>query len=557
MRRELLLLLLGIAVVPLAGQYHDASAQAAPAHRTVSVSGLKQAGANGVRIEITLDIPPGADTDAIVRDALARRGAQPVTGSDPTALFVLPTLRWPQFVGAVKDPPPVPQYYNPAGDTVHGGALQALQAGEAEWSAVRTTNYAVQYAGMTTRGEAFDGFNTVSWPAPWLDSPNALAVTITTFNFLTGDILDADIIINGQNFQFFANPVDLTPSRFDIRYVLLHENGHVAGLQHSPDPAAVMFAFFSPGIVGHGLAQDDIDAITFLYSPPDYDWVSVDYPGAAFTDVFGANDSGQIVGIGYDALFNVVATFTYDSKKQSYTPIAPLPGSISSFLGGINEPGVMVGSVAFTGVGPEIGLVRSEHGAYTVFSHPAPLGNTEPRAVSNSGLVSGYAYDDAGLNTVGFIYDPARNVFTDFLPSPFTIAQGINNQGQVVGSVTLAAGVACTSCLSGRYGFLRAASGAITYFRVNGQPTSARGISDSGRVTGYIQSSGVLKGFVTTLEGLPYEAITISRFKLLEFPIATLTEPEGITNAGDIVGIWIDALGNDHGFIATPSPPRQ
>src|SRR5260370_6907923 len=114
MRRIFLLLLLGIAVFPLAGQYHDASAQAAPAHRTVHVTGLKQAGANGVRIDITLDIPPGADTDAIVRDALARRGAQPVTGSDPTAQFVLPTLRWPQFVGPGQSPP-VLQYYNTTG----------------------------------------------------------------------------------------------------------------------------------------------------------------------------------------------------------------------------------------------------------------------------------------------------------------------------------------------------------------------------------------------------------------------------------------------------------
>jgi hypothetical protein len=265
MRREFLLVLLGIAVFSLAGQYHDASAQTAPAHRTVHVSGLKQADAYGVLIEITLDIPPDADADAIVGDALARRGAQRVADSDPTLQFVLPTLHWPQFFDHEVKNPFVPQYYNPAGDTVPGGALQALQAGEAEWSAVRTTDYAVQYAGTTTRGEAFDGFNTVSWPAQWLDSPRAIDVTITTFNRLTGDILDADIIINGQYFQYFANPADLTPSRYDIRYVLLHENGHVAGLQHSPDPTAVMFASFASGIVGHGLAQDDISAISWLY----------------------------------------------------------------------------------------------------------------------------------------------------------------------------------------------------------------------------------------------------------------------------------------------------
>jgi Matrixin len=263
MRRVFRPLLLSIAV--FAGHYDDALAQTAPTHRTVHASGLKQTGAYGVRIDITLDIPPDADADAIVADALARRGAQPVANSDPTLQSVLPTLHWPQFFDHTVKNPFVPQYYNPAGDTVPGGALEALQADEAEWSAVPTSKYAVHYAGMTTRGEAFDGFNTVSWPASWPDSPNALDVTITTFFVQTGVIVDADIIINGQYFQYFTNPVDLTPTSFDLRYVLLHENGHVAGLGHSLDPSAVMFPVFSSGIVGHGLAQDDIFAISWLY----------------------------------------------------------------------------------------------------------------------------------------------------------------------------------------------------------------------------------------------------------------------------------------------------
>src|SRR5262249_31915260 len=35
---------------------------------------------------------------------------------------------------------------------------------------------------------------------------------------------------------------------------------------------------------------------------------------------------------------------------------------------------------------------------------------------------------------------------------------------------------------------------------------------------------------------------------------ALLTEAEGITNSGDVVGIWIYVGRNGHGFIATPSP---
>jgi uncharacterized membrane protein len=316
-----------------------------------------------------------------------------------------------------------------------------------------------------------------------------------------------------------------------------------------------MFSFFSPGIVGHGLAQDDMDAITFLYSPPDYAWASIDYPGATFTDVFGVNNPGLVVGLGFNADGSLLTAFSYDSKKGGYTKITPAPGSLETDVFGVNEPGVIVGGVTVDGV-TESAFVLSKKGAYTAFSHPG-CAVTEARAVNNTGLVSGLGIDCGTSATLGFIYDPARNVFTDFLPGPNTVAQGINNRGQVVGSVTLAAGEACPSCLAGRYGFLRDVSGELRYFRVNGQPTSARGISDSGWVTGYISSGGGLEGFVTTLDGTPYDAITISRFKLLTFPGAILTEPESITNTGGIVGVWFDALGNDHGFIATPSPSKK
>src|SRR5262249_27425484 len=99
---------------------------------------------------------------------------------------------------------------------------------------------------------------------PWIDGPNTLAVTTTTFQLDTGFILDSDVILN-RNVPWFANPADLTPTAFDVRFVLLHENGHVAGLGHSTNPAAVMFPATTSGIVGHGLTDIDIAAISRLY----------------------------------------------------------------------------------------------------------------------------------------------------------------------------------------------------------------------------------------------------------------------------------------------------
>ena len=266
-----------------------------------------------------------------------------------------------------------------------------------------------------------------------------------------------------------------------------------------------------------------------------------------FTEVFGINESGQVVGIGS-------TQFSYDPKSGSFTAIPPPTGPLFSSVFGINDSGAMVGVVSFDGL-TEVGYARDKHGAYALFSMPG-WDNVESRGISSTGLIAGYAFDNAFTTTVGFIYDPARNTFVTFLPSPYTLAQGINSRGDVVGHVTLDADVACTGCLAGRYGFWRSARGAITYFQVNGMNTEARGITDSGLITGIVESGLTAQGFVISLGGAPYESITVPAADLLEIPGAIITVPEGMSNAGDIVGNWEDVEGNLHGFIATPSKKK-
>lgn len=127
-----------------------------------------------------------------------------------------------------------------------------------------------------------------------------------------------------------------------------------------------------------------------------------------------------------------------------------------------------------------------------------------------------------------------------------TIAQGVNNRGQVVGSV---------NTLGSQYGWLRGSDGTVTRFRVNGNPTRARGITDSGVVAGFVFDpvSGHIKGFVTTLAGVSdLGSIAIPDAQLFEVPGAVITFVQGITNSGTIAGTWDDGV-NSHGFVATPS----
>ena len=281
-----------------------------------------------------------------------------------------------------------------------------------------------------------------------------------------------------------------------------------------------------------------------------YTFAIVKYPGAFVTALSGVNNSGQILGqAALSADPNAPrVNFLYDAYKKTFTPVPPVPGEGTGLLG-INDPGVMVGSIAAevdnggNVITPEIGLIRSTKGKFTMFSHPGPLDNTEARAVNNSGRVTGFAYNDDGDNFLGFIYDPTNGSFTDlpFVGSQQLIFQGINTSGQAVGSVALPDLGLYAGYPFGIYGFLRNTNGAITVFQVNGVCTRARGINDSGQIAGWTRPCAPgahVSGFVGTLVG--------PSFQTLNVPGATDTFAQGINNAGQIVG-----SADSDGFIAS------
>ncbi|GAB2280392.1 hypothetical protein Dimus_015026 [Dionaea muscipula] len=51
----------------------------------------------------------------------------------------------------------------------------------------------------------------------------------------------------------------------DLQAVMTHELGHILGLDHSADVAAVMYPMYDPNHIKRRLAQDDIDGIKALY----------------------------------------------------------------------------------------------------------------------------------------------------------------------------------------------------------------------------------------------------------------------------------------------------
>ena len=128
--------------------------------------------------------------------------------------------------------------------------------------------------------------NTIAFLDPFQDpcedqpySPFAFAVTIVRYNTSTGEILDADMMINDQlaTGRFaggpYANCPPLgcptgNPGDADLASIVTHEAGHFIGIGHSDDVNATMFASAErTSIEKRTLDQDDINAVCDIYPP--------------------------------------------------------------------------------------------------------------------------------------------------------------------------------------------------------------------------------------------------------------------------------------------------
>jgi hypothetical protein len=102
------------------------------------------------------------------------------------------------------------------------------------------------------------------WPDPAL-----VAATIARFSPQTGEIVDADIVLNDVGYDFFDNTQQCPNTDMinqDLMNTLVHEIGHMIGFEHVLDPEATMFA--SAGgceTIKRDLSQDDRDGVCSVY----------------------------------------------------------------------------------------------------------------------------------------------------------------------------------------------------------------------------------------------------------------------------------------------------
>jgi hypothetical protein len=135
--------------------------------------------------------------------------------------------------------------------------------------------------------------NTIAFVDPFKDpcadlayDPLAFAVTVVWHNTTTGEILDADMMLNDQLATLSNNggPYEncpetgcargtpMAPGPADLQSIVTHEVGHLIGIAHSDVFGATMHAETNrESVEKRTLEQDDIDAVCDIYPPGNSD----------------------------------------------------------------------------------------------------------------------------------------------------------------------------------------------------------------------------------------------------------------------------------------------
>jgi hypothetical protein len=128
--------------------------------------------------------------------------------------------------------------------------------------------------------------NAVLWVrAAWTHGRRVIALTTLLYHPTRGEIVDADIEFNDEDFDFGVTeePVD---GVVDVRNALTHEIGHLLGIDHSDVPGATMAPRArASDLDKRDLAEDDVAAVCSVYATP--------WPGADTGGGGGGGDAGR------------------------------------------------------------------------------------------------------------------------------------------------------------------------------------------------------------------------------------------------------------------------
>lgn len=175
--------------------------------------------------------------------------------------------------------PCITYYVNREGSSSFGGLsgelLDIVEASFKTWENVSCGSLQFALGGLTCNrniGREDQNItggnqNLIVWVEDnWEYSSDAIAITVVSPDPKTGEILDADIAMNGQHFNF-ANLASFNDTLADVQNTLTHEIGHLVGFNHENSiPEATMYPDAQPGeLIKRDLHEDDIAGLCEVY----------------------------------------------------------------------------------------------------------------------------------------------------------------------------------------------------------------------------------------------------------------------------------------------------
>jgi MYXO-CTERM domain-containing protein len=163
----------------------------------------------------------------------------------------------------------------------------------------------------------------------WEHSSETIAVTTTTFSNRTGEIFDADIEMNGAYFVFSTVDMPVCPQGVpigqppgcvatDLQNTLVHEIGHVVGLDHVTDSQATMYLSAQSGETEkRTLEDDDIEGLCHIYPAGEATVTCVQEEVDARSGCAGCSAAGPPPG-----LLGAVALLGLARRRRARTPAA-------------------------------------------------------------------------------------------------------------------------------------------------------------------------------------------------------------------------------------------
>jgi hypothetical protein len=212
-----------------------ASAQAGG--RVASATGVKHVNGRALYVDVVVAVARGQSARQATARALVEQGAKRAKPPGPGGpgggeQYFYSGLKW--------SPPSVTQNYNAAGQAI--AAKAALINTHSDWSSVSGSTYRIAYGADTQRCPSLvkqcagpqvnDGNNDVGWAGL---GGQTLGVT-----WFTPSSPEADMALN-THFAWKSTCGSSGGSGYDVETVMLHENGHVAGLDHANRTDSVMF----------------------------------------------------------------------------------------------------------------------------------------------------------------------------------------------------------------------------------------------------------------------------------------------------------------------------